>query len=225
MARVLQILFVLLLAAVGPNIFPAAQAGYSTLSTLALDGLLPAIVLLAAVALAIRRRDAPLWRALVWGALAGAVATAPLEAVRLAGYHFGFMPGNLPRLMGVLLLNRFALGPDRASDIAGWAYHVWNGASFGIVYALLIGTRRVWAGFVYGLAIGVGFLLSPVVRSLGVGFFGIEFSKGLPVTVLLAHAAFGLTLGWLALKWVGAQGSAPIDAGRACWAPHAVEQH
>jgi hypothetical protein len=85
------------------------------------------------------------------GMAAGAVATVALEAIRLPGFWLGFMPGNLPRLMGVLLLNQFAAGPSLKSDIAGWAYHFWNGASFGLIYD----------GLVDGLAAGdayTGFL-------------------------------------------------------------------
>jgi len=219
MKRVLLIGIFLILAAVGPNIFPAALAGYSNLASLATHVLLPSAIVLAGLALAIRRRERELWRAIVWGGIAGAIATVPLEIVRLTGFHFGFMPGNLPRLMGVLLLDRFMLGPDRASDIAGWSYHFWNGASFGMIYALLFGTRRRWSGFLYGVAIGFGFMLSPVVTSLGVGRFGLQFSYGFPVTVLIAHAAFGVALGWLASRWIGDQGSALFAAVRACITP------
>jgi hypothetical protein len=142
-------------------------------------------------------------RAIVLGAAAGALATLPLEAVRLIGFHYGYMTVNLPRLMGVLLLNRFAEGPSLSSDIAGCAYHFWNGASFGILFVALFGARRRWLAAIYGFAIGVGFLLSPVVASLGVGFFGIEFSRGFPVIVLAAHLAFGGTLGLLTRLFIG----------------------
>ncbi len=206
-----------LLAAIGPNIFPAAMAGYSDLSRLATHLLVPAVLAMVALALFLRIRQPVIWRAVVWGGSAGAVATLALEAVRLTGYHLGWMPGNLPRLMGVLLLNRFANGPDRASDIAGWLYHFWNGVSFGIIYALLIGARRIWAGAVYGIALGVGFMLSPVVSSLGVGFFGLQFSAGFPVTVLTAHAAYGISLAWLARRWTGAQPSVALSAARTCF--------
>ncbi len=217
MKRMLFIALALVLAAIGPNIFPAAQAGYGDLSTFATHMLLPAIAALLILALALRHRQPDIWQAIAWGAAAGAIATLALEAVRLTGYRLGYMPGNLPRLMGVLLLNRFAQGPNLSSDIAGWAYHFWNGASFGIIYALVFGTRRLWTGVVYGLAIGVGFMLSPVVSSLGVGYFGLQFSKGFPVTVLLAHAAFGLALAWLAKRWTQAQRSVFWASARACF--------
>ncbi len=82
--------------------------------------------------------------------------------------------------MGVLLLNRFADGPSLESDIAGWGYHYWNGASFGLIYVLVFGTRRRWVGAVFGVVLGFGCMLSPVVPALGVGFLGLEFSKGSP---------------------------------------------
>ena len=197
----------LALASVGPNIFPAAMAGYGTLNVLAEQWLIPSIIGLAVIALLARKRSPLIAGSIAWGALAGGVATVALEAVRITGFHLGYMPGSLPKLMGVLLLDRFALGPSTASNIAGWAYHFWNGAAFGIIFVLLVGTKRVWAGLVYGLVIGLGFMVSPVVQSLGVGYFGLDFSIGFPVVVSLAHAAFGLALGWLAHRFLGRQPS------------------
>jgi hypothetical protein len=198
----LLVLLTLLAAAVGPSIFPAAEAGYGELNVFAVQLLLPAIAVLSAIAILSRKWEPNVARSIAWGALAGALATIPLEAIRIPGYLLGFMPGNLPRLMGVLLLNRFALGPSLASDIAGWAYHFWNGASFGIIYVLVFGPTRRWIGALYGIAVGVGFMLSPAVIALGVGYFGLQFSKGFPVTVLTAHLAFGLVLGLLAARFL-----------------------
>jgi hypothetical protein len=48
-------------------------------------------------------------------------------------------------------------------------------------------------------------MLSSVVSALGVGFLGLEFSKGFPVTVTLAHVAFGTVLGWLSARGLGFQ--------------------
>jgi hypothetical protein len=78
--------------------------------------------------------------------------------------------------MGVLLLDQFAAGPSLKSDVAGWAYHFWNGASFGLIYVLVFGTCRRWVGTVFGVLLGFGFMFSPVVSALGVGFMGLEFS-------------------------------------------------
>lgn len=205
MKRIFLALLTLGLAAVGPLIFPIALSGHGNLAVLASNFLIPAIVFLAVIAAFSRRTQPWLSRVIALGALAGAVATIPLEIVRLTGFHFDYMPGNLPSLMGVLILDRFAQGPSFASDLAGWTYHFWNGASFGIIYSLLLGTRRRWVGAIFGLAVGFGFLVSPVVISLGVGYFGLQFSSGFPVTVLLAHLTYGIALGVLSYRFLGPQ--------------------
>jgi len=198
---------VMLSAAVGPLLFPVAMAGHGSLAYMATRFLVPSAAIFGvATALAFWAR-LPFARPIALGAAAGALATLPLEVVRLTGFHFEYMPGNLPRLMGVLLLDRFALGPSVASDIAGWAYHFWNGACFGILYVVIFGTARRWLAVVYGVALGIGFMVSPVVTSLGIGKFGLEYSVGFPITVTLAHAAYGATLGILAARFAGQQPS------------------
>ena len=219
MKTIFLTLLTLALAAVGPVIFPIVQSGHGNLAVLGYQFLVPAVVFLAAIAVFVRRGEPWLSRTIIRGATAGAVATIALEVVRLIGFHFDYMPGNLPRLMGVLLLDRFAQGPSVGSDIAGWAYHFWNGASFGIIYSLLLGTRRRWVGSIFGLAVGLGFLVSPVVISMGVGYFGLEYSVGFPITVLLGHLAFGAALGILAYSFLGPQPDHLISALRAGHCP------
>jgi hypothetical protein len=188
-------LLALAAAAVSPNIFPAAQAGLAKMSVLAVRLLVPSIALLVAVAVtAALRGHRSLVRRMIAGAACGAAATVGLEAVRLTSFHFGGMPGDLPRLLGVLLTDRFMLGPSVVSDVLGYAYHFWNGASFGLVFAVLFG-RSSWRWTsVYGVAIGLGFLAGPAVRAMGVGFLGLQMPT-MTVTVVVAHLAYGLLLG------------------------------
>jgi hypothetical protein len=218
MKRVMTILALLAAASVSPLIFPLAESGRSSLDVLARVALLPAIAVLGIFLGFLYRRNDPLARLAVVGLGAGALATVALEAIRLPGFWLGFMPGNLPRLMGVLLLDQFATGPTLGSDIAGWTYHFWNGASFGLIYVLVFGTCRRWVGAAYGVLLGFGFMFSPVVAALGVGFLGLDFSRGFPITVTLAHAAFGGVLGWLAARWAGFEASPACDAVGACLA-------
>jgi hypothetical protein len=218
MKSMMTILALLAAASVSPLIFPLAESGHSTMDVLAKFALLPSIALIAAIWVLLHRRGDPLARHIAAGLAAGAVATIALEAVRLPGFWLGFMPGNLPRLMGVLLLNQFATGPTPVSDIAGWAYHFWNGASFGLMYVLVFGTCRRWVGPIFGVLLGLGFMLSPVVSALGVGFLGLDFSNGFPVTVTLAHAAFGTVLGWLAARWLGFEASSVWKVVEVCLA-------
>ncbi len=203
MKRTMTILWLLIAALVSPLIFPLAESGRSSMDVLAKVALLPAAALLLITVGLLYRVDESLARTSAVGLATGTIGTVALEAIRLAGFWLGFMPGNLPRLMGVLLLNQFAAGPSLKSDIAGWTYHFWNGASFGLVYVLVFGTRRRWVGAALGVLLGFAFMFSPVVSALGVGFLGLEFSKGFPLTVTVAHVAFGLALGWLAAAWLG----------------------
>jgi hypothetical protein len=185
----------ILAAAAAPLAFPLSQMGYGTLHDLFEILILPAAVLLVAAWVWPRKagRD-DLAGLLLNGALAGAVATIALELIRYPGFRLGFMPGNLPELMGVLLLDRFALGPSEASTLAGFAYHFWNGACFGIIFALVRMNFSTWWAVPFGIAVGVGFLMSPVVMALGVGVFGVNFGWHFAATVLTAHLAFGVAL-------------------------------
>ena len=195
-------LVALLMAAVAPNIFPAAQAGYAKMSFLATRLLFPSIaVLLLVVVVGFSRGHARMMRRLVAGAGAGIVATLGLEVVRMTSFHFGGMPGDLPRLMGVLLTDRFMLGPSLLSDTLGYLYHLWNGAAFGIIFAVILGRRPLWWTIVFSELLGLGFLLSPAVKSMGIGFMGTDM-PAMPLTVVLAHLAYGLILGLLIRRWV-----------------------
>lgn len=189
-------------AGVSPNIFPAAQAGYASMAYLGTHLLIPSIViLLALLATSLARGHARLTRRLLVGAGAGIAATAGLELVRMSSFHLGGMPGDLPRLMGVLLTDRFMLGPSPLSDALGFLYHFWNGASFGILFAVILGRRSTWWAIGFGQLIGIGFLLSPAVKALGIGFMGAGMPT-MPLTVVLAHLVYGVILGSLTRRWL-----------------------
>ncbi len=224
MKRAMTILFLLATASVSALIFPIAESGRSSMDVLAKLALLPAAALLLITVGVLYRVEDSLARISTMGLAAGALATVALEAIRLPGFWLGFMPGNLPRLMGVLLVNQFAAGPSLKSDVAGWAYHFWNGASFGLIYVLVFGTFRRWVGTVFGVILGFDFMFSPVITALGVGFLGLEFSRGFPLTVTVAHAAFGLVLGWLAAAWLGFVDSPLLGSVRQCLPKRLVTQ-
>jgi len=195
--RIVLSILALIAAGVSPNLFVISQAGYAKLSDLAITFLIPSIILLAVIiAVAFLAGEKPTGKQILTGLAGGAIATIGLEVVREIGFHMGGMPGDMPKLLGVLLLDRFALGPSTWSNIAGWSYHFWNGASFGIIYSLLAGRGNKWYGISFGLLMAIGFMASPVVVALGVGKFGVDYGPGFAITVTLAHIAFGIILGW-----------------------------
>ena len=51
---------------------------------------------------------------------------------------------------------------------------------------------------------------------------GLEFSKGFPITVTLAHAAFGAALSWLTAVWLGYIDSPFFAALGGCFPKRAV---
>jgi hypothetical protein len=169
----------------------------------------PAVVLIILVlGIGAAMRWQRLTRGVLLGATAGLIATVGLEAVRITGFRvFDSMPGDLPMLMGVKATGRIMAGPNSTSTVLGYLDHFWNGAAFGIIFALLIGgfpRRRAgaaWAallGGVYGLLLGAGFATSPVPRSLGIGgVFSTVSVAEFQTTVYLAHLVFGVLLGLL----------------------------
>jgi len=180
----------------GAVLFAVSEAGYASLARLAVEVALPAVGVLVAigvVAAIVGWRG--LWRTLLVGLVVGIAATAGLELVRVVGFRaFHSMPGSMPMLMGVLLTNRIMVGPDLASNLLGWADHVYNGMAFVLIYLLLFGRRQPWLAFPYALLVGTGFLVSPVPKALGAGFFGAALGAEFAVTVYLAHVLFGTVL-------------------------------
>ena len=121
--------------------------------------------------------------------------------MRITGFGLGGMPGDLPRLLGVLMTDRFMVCPSTLSDLLGYTYHYWNGACFGIIFAVLFGRRQpIWGGL-YGILVGFGFLASPAVRATGVGWMASQM-PAMQVTVLIAHVAYGLVLAALTRLWI-----------------------
>jgi len=195
-------LVVLAMAGISPNLYPAAMAGYGGMPFFSKWLLIPSIVIILGVFIFAKKQQLTTLSRRIWvGALAGIIGTVGLEIIRIFGFKMGWMPGDLPKLLGVLMTDRFMKGPSTWSNILGYAYHYWNGAAFGMIFTLLLGRKPWWIGIIYGLLIGTGFLLSPAVNAMGVGFMGSDLPGMIPV-VYTAHLLFGSILGYLAYKWL-----------------------
>jgi len=208
-------------AAIAPLSFVSAAAGFFTLHELALRAVLPAAAVIVFLGfLAAGRGWRRLLRAVLVAAGAGFVATGGLEIVRVIGLHaFGAMPGSMPMEMGHLLTGSVS---PLFTDITGWAYHFWNGISFALIYALLFGRRTWWTGLPYAYVIATVFMVSPAMGAMGAGDFGQQFAPvAFPLTVYLAHTAFGALLGWVVSRsylpgpalWQYLPGGGPREVG------------
>lgn len=199
-AEVFAALVALAAAAVSPLAFTASATGAVSLHRLGEVAIAPAVAIWVGIAVIARTVG---WRSVatvVWLALVGGViGTIVMEVVRVIGFRvFHGMPGSLPMLLGVLLTNRFMAGPDWVSNLIGWGDHFWNGIGFAFIYFAIFGRQRWWVGLLYALGIATIFMLSPVMNILGAGIFGQDFGPvKFPLTVYLAHAVYGLSLGFV----------------------------
>jgi hypothetical protein len=175
--------------------------------------LIPSILLLAVV----------YWLASLWGYerlqnriwtgfWVGAATTAALDAFRLVSFSLGLLPGNLPRMFGVLILDTMALGPTPFSDFVGSLYHYWVSACFGLTYALICGRTRWWGGLIWGLLIEVGMMVTPpMVIAMDTGYFGLKLGQGIFNGVfigsLIPHISYGIALGLLLERYIRHAGS------------------
>jgi hypothetical protein len=91
-----------------------------------------------------------------------------------------------------------AESPTLASEALGWAYHLSNGISFGLMYAALVKKPRVYSAVIWGLMLEAVMLVTPYAEVFGYR----RDAKFLAITVG-AHVVYGLVL-WAALRvWAG----------------------
>jgi len=201
-------------AAVGPNVLVVALTpGMPGMPTLTRWVLIPSISLVILVWLLAFFLDYKRLQNRIWtGLWVGASATAALDVFRLTSFSLGLLPGNLPRMFGVLILDTMALGPTPFSDLVGSLYHYWVSACLGLTYALICGKTRWWGGLIWGLIIEVGMMITPpMVIAMDTGYFGLKLGQGIFNGVfigsLIPHISYGIALGLLLERHVKHQGS------------------
>ncbi len=184
--------------------------------------IIPSVVVIFAIGILSRNKFPRITKRIFVGMSAGAVASFALEAIRIPGYMFAkwlpmdsmiSLPGllltekitSLTEIKQVIMQSGVAMNLYHApldAFMAGALWHFWNGATFGIVYALIIGKGRWWYGMIWAFIIEIGMMLAPYLIIMK-GPFGIEHMEGynLFVITLIAHLAFGAVLGILVQKW------------------------
>lgn len=172
--------------------------------------LIPATILLIVIAILDRMKgDRRLWRAVMIGAVGGFIAACAYDIFRIpfvvaAADHIGPMWLRLPLYkvfpqFGAMILGKTYNPAQTESQytlmehLVGWAYHLSNGITFGVMYMALIGdaTRRSWW---WAVALAV-FLELAMLFTPYTGFFGIGLTTKFIVATLTAHVIFGIALG------------------------------
>ena len=160
---------------------------------------IPALVLLAGIAVYGRRRYPDLTRRIVVGIGMGAVATVALDTVRQMGVIHGWLPADTPVMFG-----KMATGSAKFAVFytAGLIVHYLNGANFGLFYAFVWGKRRsarnaVFWATAWALLLELGMMTGPPMGPM-VGLFGRNYAwPQLFLLTFVAHLVFGTALGLL----------------------------
>jgi hypothetical protein len=174
--------------------------------------LIPSLILLAAIAIYSRRHHPDLYRRILVGMAAGAVATVALDFFRQMGVIHGWLPGDTPMMFGKMVTgsNDFSVFYP-----VGTLVHFLNGADFGLVFALVWGRRAtrsrtvMWALF-WAILVEMGMMIGPPMGPM-VGLFGVRFAwPQLFLLTLAAHVGFGTVLGLLTHHWLPEDGRSVI---------------
>jgi hypothetical protein len=81
-----------------------------------------------------------------------------------------------------------------ASEVVGWAYHLSNGVSFGLMYAVIVRRAGPVTAVLWGLVLEGVMLLTPYAE-----VFGYHMDSRFLAITIGAHMVYGLVL-WLALR-------------------------
>lgn len=195
----------LITAFIGPNVLVfALTPGMPEMPVLTKYALIPSVFLVVAVYFFARKKGwSRLTNRIITGLWIGAVGSGFLDLIRLPGFYLGYMPGNMPRMFGVLITDTMAIGPTPSSDLIGALYHYWVGACFGITLTLIGGKVKWWWGLIWGWIIEIGMMTTPpMVVAMDTGYFGVKFGPGLFVVSFLAHTLMGIVFGLLAQNYV-----------------------
>jgi hypothetical protein len=126
-------------------------------------------------------------RMALFGILGGFFATLAYDGVRLLLNLLGLVdhPFKSIALYGVLIAGS---ADSSLARWAGWLFHFWNGASFGMFYAVAFGRPTIARGVIWGLFLELA-LVATSPRLLGLTIRGELLASS-----LIGHLAYGLVL-------------------------------
>jgi hypothetical protein len=178
--------------------------------------LIPCTVFMLAIAAYDRvAGDRRLWRNVIIGMVAGLAAAAAYDLFRIpfvlaAIDHVGPTWLRLPLFkvfprFGAMILGQ-SFTPQQTDSqftltahLVGWAYHLSNGITFGVMYTAMLGDARRhtwWWGVVMAVGLELFMLVTPYTS-----FFGIGMTTRFVVATLTAHLIFGAVMGWITRMW------------------------
>lgn len=200
---------VILLVSPTPFLFIAARANLVNLGVALKFIVIPLFVVLLVMLPQFRKADPTLFNQVVYGIVAGLLATWALDAVRLGTLGAGYFMGDNPvHNMGAMIVGG-SLGklPPAKLPLAqllwGYLYHYLNGISLTMPLFMLFG-QVPWYG---ALAWAVLFVETGMMLSFGIimpaaGVAGLKLGGGILWGSLMAHVAMGLAIGFISERYV-----------------------
>lgn len=179
---------VLLLCATSVGALLADLYGFMSMAEFARLVTLPGLVLLTVLAVAPIDGLEDLRRRIVLGAVAGVVGVVAYDVFRIP-FAMAGQRIFAPIFSYGLLIDGGGMSSPW-TDLLGWLFHLSNGVTFGIAYAVVM-KRRHWAfGVVWGLTLEAVAFLGPFTV-----IYGLTGKTAAIVIAFLAHIAYGLPLG------------------------------
>ena len=190
--------------------------GLCSMRTFTFAVLIPATIVLCAIALLDRARgDRRLWRAVIIGTIGGFAAACAYDIFRLPwviGYMnqvgpawlrlplFKVFPQFGALILGQPLNQEFSL----TAHVVGWIYHFSNGMTFGVMYMAVVGdaVRRSW---LWAIVLAVGLEIMMLVTPY-TSYFAIGMTALFVAVTLSAHLIFGVALGLIARRMSNSAG-------------------
>jgi hypothetical protein len=152
---------------------------------------LPGMILLLSIFAWAGRTDRRLlYNRLTTGAVAGVLGLVVYDLIRLGVQEA--LPLHFNGFGVMAAFGHFMTGQpihSSASVAAGWAYHISNGITFAIAFAVMAGPARWWWGLLWGAT------LQLAMTSVYPGLFEIRSWTGFIVESVVGHTAYGAALG------------------------------
>ena len=124
------------------------------------------------------------------GGVAGLVGTVGYDLFRIP-----FVLGGMRLLAPIDSYGLLIAGDSQGSawsGTLGWLFHLSNGVTFGVMYAVVAARRNQWWGVVWAMVLETATLLTPFR-----GAYNLNGAVGVIVVAYAAHVFYGLPLGRL----------------------------
>ena len=165
---------------------------------------IPAIIFLIWVIIYTKKTYPDLYRRIVVGLGAGAIATIGLDWIRQMGVLEGWLPADTPTMFGKMITgsNSFI----RYFWVGQFA-HFFNGASFGLIFTLVFGRfhtlkKTTLVAISWLLLMELGMMVVPPMGPM-VGLFVVRYLwPQLFALTFVAHVVHGAILGILSFYWL-----------------------